>query len=231
MCSIAYEDNHLLVVVKPPNLLTQADQTGDDDLLSQMKRYIKEKYHKPGDVYLGLVHRMDRPVGGLLCLARTSKAAARLSKQVSSHEMAREYLAIAEGRLPESGTLRDYLLKDESTNTVTSVKEGTPGGQLAILHFVCLQAGPDASLCHIRLETGRAHQIRVQFAASGHPLIHDARYGHGTPGHQIALWGAMLSLTHPTLGKRMTFVSPPEGDAWVPYKEAISRFLTTEQTK
>ena len=225
MCNIVYEDNHLLVVVKPPNLLTQADATGDDDLLSQMKRYIKDKYQKPGDVYLGLVHRMDRPVGGLLCLARTSKAAARLSRQVSTHEMAREYLAIAEGKLPDTGTLTDYLVKDEAQNMVSTVKVGTAGSQLAILHFDCLDRREDTSLCHIRLETGRAHQIRVQFAASGHPLLNDARYGRGAPGKQIALWGARLTLTHPTRGERMTFFSPPQGGAWAVYDEAISYFL------
>ncbi len=225
MCNVVYEDNHLLVVIKPPNLLTQADATGDDDLLSQMKRYIKEKYEKPGDVYLGLVHRMDRPVGGLLCLARTSKAAARLSKQVSTHEMAREYLAITEGNLPPSGTLRNYLIKDEAQNMVSAVKEGTLGSQLAVLHFDCLDQRENTSLCHIRLETGRAHQIRVQMASSGHPLLSDARYGHGMPGKQIALWGAKLTLTHPTLGGIMTFFSAPQGEAWTTYNEAIGQFL------
>lgn len=224
MCSVVYEDNHVLVVVKPPNLLTQADQTGDDDLLSLMKRYIKEKYQKPGEVYLGLVHRMDRPVGGLLCLARTSKAAARLSRQVASHEMAREYLAIAEGSLPKSGTLRDFLLKEESANMVSAVSEGTPGGRLAVLHYDCLDQRENTSLLHVRLETGRAHQIRVQFSAFGHPLLNDARYGRGAPGNQIALWGARLTFTHPTLKTRMTFLSPPEGEAWTPYLEAIGRF-------
>ena len=230
MCKVVYEDNHLLVVIKPPNLLTQADATGDGDLLSQMKRYIKDKYQKPGDVYLGLVHRMDRPVGGLLCLARTSKAAARLSKQVSTHEMGREYLAIAEGNLPDTGTFTDYLVKDEAQNMVSTVTEGTAGSQLAVLHFACLGRMENTSLCHILLETGRAHQIRVQFAASGHPLLNDARYGHGVPGKQIALWGAKLSLTHPTRGERMTFFSPPQGEAWAVYAEAIGHFLKGEST-
>ncbi len=228
MCNVVYEDNHLLVVVKPPNLLTQADATGDDDLLTQMKQYIKEKYQKPGDVYLGLVHRMDRPVGGLLCLARTSKAAARLSKQVSTHEMGREYLAIVEGNLPDSGTLNHYLVKDEAQNVVSAVPEGTPGGQLAVLHFECLGRRVNTSLCHIRLQTGRAHQIRVQMASSGHPLVFDARYGHGIPGRQIALWGAKLTLTHPTRGEQMTFLSAPQGETWEGYAETIRLFLQGE---
>ncbi len=228
MGNVVYEDNHLLVVVKPPNLLTQADATGDDDLLSRMKAYIKEKYQKPGDVYLGLVHRMDRPVGGLICLARTSKAAARLSKQVSTHEMGREYLAVVEGSLPQSGTLRHHLIKDEARNMVFVVEEGTPHSQLAILHFDCLVSTPEASLCIIRLQTGRAHQIRVQFSAFGHPLLYDARYGHGIPGKQIALWGAKLTLTHPTLGKEMTFTSPPSGEPWDRYAGDITRFLSAD---
>ena len=218
----------MLVVVKPPNMLTQADATGDDDLFTHMKAYIKEKYQKPGDVYLGLVHRMDRPVGGLICLARTSKAAARLSKQVSTHEMGREYLAVVEGSLPDAGTLRHFLMKNEAKNMVSTVPEGTPGSQIAILHFDCLVKAYDLSLCRVRLETGRAHQIRAQFAASGHPLMFDARYGHGVRGRQIALWGARLTLTHPTLGKEMTFVSKPQGEPWYQYESAINNFLTSE---
>ncbi len=225
MYSVVYEDNHLLVVVKPPNLLTQADATGDDDLLSQMKQYVKEKYQKPGDVYLGLVHRMDRPVGGLLCLARTSKAAARLSKQVSTHEMGREYLAITEGNLPPDGTLRHYLIKDEVQNMVSAVPEGVPGSQLAVLHFDCISRMDNTSLCHIRLETGRAHQIRVQLATAGNPLVNDARYGHGVPGRQIALWGAKLTFAHPTRGEKMTFISSPQGETWAEYSDVIGRFL------
>jgi len=228
MCNVVYEDNHLLVVIKPPNLLTQADSTGDDDLLSLMKCYIKDKYQKPGDVYLGLVHRMDRPVGGLLCLARTSKAAARLSKQVSTHEMGREYLAVAQGELPLYGTLEHYLVKNEAENMVSSVPEGTQGSQLAILHFACLDSKENTSLCHIRLQTGRAHQIRVQMASSGHPLVNDARYGHGVPGKQIALWGTKLTLTHPTRCEKMTFYCAPQGEAWTAYLEAIGRFLKGE---
>ncbi len=226
MCKVVYEDNHLLVVVKPPNMLTQADATGDQDLLSLMKTYIKDKYQKPGDVYLGLVHRMDRPVGGLLCLARTSKAAARLSKQVSTHEMGREYLAIVEGNLPDSGTLTHHLLKEEDLNLVSAVPEGTPGSRLAVLHYTCLARKDSTSLVSIRLETGRAHQIRVQFAAVGHPLWGDARYGHGVPGRQIALWGAKLTLTHPTQGEKITFSSPPQGEAWGSYASPIAAYFS-----
>lgn len=230
MCKVVYEDNHLLVVVKPPNMLTQADATGDRDLFTLMKGYIKDKYQKPGDVYLGLVHRMDRPVGGLLCLARTSKAAARLSTQVSTHEMGREYLAIAEGSLPGSGTLVHHLIKDEDANLVSAVPEGTPGSRPAILHYTCLAKSGDTSLVSVRLETGRAHQIRVQLAAVGHPLWGDVRYGHGVPGRQIALWGAKLTLTHPTRGEKMTFSCPPQGDAWESYASPIAEYFSADDS-
>ena len=228
MCEVVYEDNHLLVVVKPPNLLTQADHTGDADLLTRMKSYIKEKYQKPGDVYLGLVHRMDRPVGGLICLARTSKAAARLSAQVSTHAMGREYLAVVESSLPESGTLTDWLLKDMQANKVAVVPEGTPGAQKAVLQYTCLARREGFSLCHIRLQTGRSHQIRVQFCNAGNPLWGDNRYGQGRPGQQIALWGAKLTLVHPTLGQEMVFYSLPKGEPWTHYQREIAVFPETK---
>ena len=228
---VVYEDNHLLVVIKPPNLLSQGDQTGDADLLTLMKAYIKEKYQKPGDVYLGLVHRMDRPVGGLLCLARTGKAASRLSAQAASHAMGRTYLAVVEGHTPEEGTLRDFLLKDSDANRVTVVPEGTAGSKSAVLHYTRLQADDTASLVAITLETGRAHQIRVQMTHAGYPLAGDARYGDGKPGRQIALWGAVLTLEHPTKKERMTFASTPEGSEWGAFENSISRFFDGYDTQ
>lgn len=222
MCKIVYEDNHLLVAVKPPNLLTQADATGDPDLLTLLKAYLKEKYQKPGAVYLGLVHRMDRPVGGLLALARTSKAAARLSQQVSRHEMGREYLLVCQGEPPARFTLTDYLLKDEGRNLVSCVPEDTPGAKRAVLHGHTLQSRQDLSLVRVRLETGRAHQIRAQLKAFGHPLWGDHRYGQGRPGRQIALWGAKLSLTHPTRKEPMTFYDLPQGSVWDQFKEELT---------
>ena len=134
MPEIVYEDKHLIVAVKPPNLLTQGDATGDDCLLDQLKLYIKERYHKPGDVYLGLVHRLDRPVGGLVAFARTSKAASRLSEQLRTHAMAREYLAVAEGgaSMPDAGELHDWLVQDEETGRVrASFAPGAPGAKEA----------------------------------------------------------------------------------------------------
>ena len=209
---IVYEDNHLLVVVKPPNMPTQADASGDPDLHSTMKRYIAEKYQKPGAVYLGLVHRLDRPVGGLVVLARTSKAADRLSAQVREKTLARQYVAAVRGDPPQSGELRDWLLKDERTNTVRAVPAGTPGAKDAKLCFVRVAQAEGLSLLRVKLYTGRSHQIRVQLSHAGMPIWGDARYGGGRPGEQIALWGAHLGLEHPTKKEMLSFDAPPPAD-------------------
>ncbi len=227
MPEIIYEDNHLLVAVKPPNQLTQGDATGDEALLDELKGYIKVKYQKPGEVYLGLVHRLDRPVGGLVAFARTSKAASRLSEQLRTHAMHRDYLAVMENgdSLAEEGSLHHWLLKDETSGNVRAVKAGTAGSQEAKLRYTVLARKDGTALVHVVLETGRKHQIRVQFASSGHPLKYDMRYGQGERGQSIALWGAMLTLAHPTQKQPMTFVSQPRGEAYRPYAETIDRFL------
>ena len=211
--SIVYEDNHLLVVIKPPNMPTQADASGDPDLHSTMKRYIAEAYQKPGAVYLGLVHRLDRPVGGLVVLARTSKAADRLSQQVRQKTLARQYVAVVRGETPEQGELTDTLLKDERTNTVRVVPPGTPGGKDARLCFAHVASAQGLSLVRVKLYTGRSHQIRVQLSHAGWPIWGDARYGAGKPGEQIALWGAHLGLVHPTTKETLHFTALPPQDA------------------
>ena len=229
MPDVVYEDNHLLVVEKPPNLLAQGDVTGDDCLLEQMKRYVAEKYQKPGAVYLGLVHRMDRPVGGLMVLARTGKAAARLSEQLRAHAMEREYLAVVHGAdMPERGTLRDFLQKDAGGGNVRVVSSDTPNAQEAVLHFAVLARNTqkDTALVHIRLQTGRKHQIRVQLAHQGHPIVQDMRYGRDKPGESIALWGAVLRFTHPTQKEPMVFVNRPKGKAYLPFESSVDAFLT-----
>ena len=210
---IVYEDNHLLVVVKPPNMPTQADASGDPDLHGTMKRYIAEKYEKPGAVYLGLVHRLDRPVGGLVVLARTSKAADRLSRQVRDKTLARQYVAAVRGTPEPEGELCDWLLKDAATNTVRAVAQGTPGAKDARLRYACVGAADGLTLVRVKLFTGRSHQIRVQLSHHGMPIRGDARYGGGKPGQQIALWGAHLGLEHPTLKTPMRFDAPPPQDA------------------
>ena len=227
MPEIIYEDNHLIVAVKPPNQLTQGDDTADLALLDELKSDIKVKYQKPGEVYLGLVHRLDRPVGGLVAFARTSKAASRLSEQLRSHTMHRDYLAVVENSdtLADEGMLHHWLLKDEASGNVRAVRTGTSGAQEARLRYRVLGRKNGTALVHVMLETGRKHQIRVQFAASGHPLVYDMRYGHGERGENIALWGAMLTLTHPTLKESMTFRSLPRGSAYEPYAATVEHFL------
>lgn len=231
MIKPVYEDNHLLVVVKPQGQLTQSDETGDLSLQDECKQYIKEKYQKPGEVYLGLVHRLDRPVGGLVAFARTSKAASRLSEQLRTHHMEREYLAVVEGEdLPARGDLRDWLLQGED-GLVRVVPEGTPGAKEARLRYERLGAREGTALVHLRLETGRKHQIRVQLSHLGYPIRYDMRYGHGERGRDIALFGAVLRLTHPTLKKEMTFTACPENPAFRPYEKEITAFLASCQPR
>lgn len=226
---VLYEDNHLLVVVKPANLPTQADSSGDDDLLSILKRYIGEKYNKPGAVYLGLVHRLDRPVGGVMVFARTSKAASRLSEAFRTHEQDRRYLAVAEGEIAKDTELTDYLFKDGKTGMVRVVKKDFPGGKHARLITRPLKCREGLTLTHVQLFTGRAHQIRVQHAHAGHPLWGDMRYGHGVPGRQIALWACELMLEHPTKHEMLRFVSaPPEKGAWKQFGSEIRQLLEDE---
>ena len=219
---LLYEDNHLLVVVKPANLPTQADASGDDDLLSILKRYIGEKYNKPGAVYLGLVHRLDRPVGGVMVFARTSKAASRLSEAFRTHEQDRRYLAVVEGEIPGEKTLVDFLLKDGKTGMVRAVKEGVPGAKLAKLVTRPIASKEELTLTDVQLFTGRSHQIRVQHARAGHPLWGDMRYGHGKPGRQIALWAYHLKVEHPTRHEMLCFCCPPPmNGAWKLFEKEI----------
>ena len=219
---VQYEDNHVIVAVKPPNMLSQADKTGDTDILTQIKEYIKIKYNKPGAVYLGLVHRLDRPVGGLMVFARTSKAASRLSAQMREHEMGREYLCVVEGRVKDRFTCIDYLKKNEYLNKVEICDADEKGAQLAMLSGECLARKNGTALCAIRLQTGRNHQIRVQMANMGAPLWGDNKYGRGIAGQQIALWGYRLVFEHPTRKEIMTFQNLPCGSIWNCYAEELT---------
>ena len=222
MINIVYEDNHVIVAVKPPNMLSQADKTKDADMLTMVKEYIKVKYNKPGNVYVGLVHRLDRPVGGLMGFARTSKAAARLSAQMREHEMGREYLCVTEGLVKDKFTLINYLIQNERMNRVMVCDADERGAQEAILHGHCLARKFGTSLCSLRLETGRKHQIRVQMKEMGAPLWGDHRYGHGIPGQQIALWGYRLTFEHPTTHNIMTFQHLPCGSVWNNYADELT---------
>ena len=226
---VLYQDNHLLVVVKPANLPTQADASGDDDLLSILKRYIGEKYNKPGAVYLGLVHRLDRPVGGVMVFARTSKAASRLSEAFRTHEQDRRYLAVVEGEISAQRELNDYLLKDCKTGMVRAVKKDTPGAKAAKLITRPVCARENLTLTDVQLFTGRSHQIRVQHAQTGHPLWGDMRYGHGKPGRQIALWAYQLKIDHPTKHEEMNFTCPPPmNGAWKLFEAEIRNHIEAE---
>ena len=231
MPAVLYEDNHVLVALKPPNMLSQADDTGDTDLLSLLKEYLREEYHKPGNVYLGLVHRLDRPVGGLMVFARTSKAASRLSEQMREHRMGREYLCIAVGEAEDSFHLTDYLCKDPLQNKVTVCEADVKGSQLAILRGRCLARREGTSLCALQLETGRKHQIRAQMSGHGLPLWGDNKYGGGISGQQIALWGYKLTFEHPTTHRIMKFYSMPEGNVWSLYADLLNVPEDAEEQK
>ena len=210
---VLYEDNHIIVVEKPVNIPSQGDKTGDLDMLTIIKEYIKEKYNKPGEVYLGLVHRLDRPTGGVMVFARTSKAASRLSEQVRNHEMHKKYLAIVDGKMEkDKGTFKDYLLKNEKTNTSKVVKEGTKNAKEAILDYEVVKYNSDINLSVVKvdLHTGRHHQIRVQFASRNHSLSGDGKYGTRGRGKGLALWAYSLTFMHPTKKEEMTFEDYPE---------------------
>lgn len=211
--NVIYEDNHIIVVEKPVNIPSQGDKTGDIDMLTLVKRYIKEKYNKPGEVYLGLVHRLDRPVGGVMVFAKTSKAAARLSEQVKNKDFKKKYLVIVDGKFEKNkGTLEDYLLKNEKTNTSKVVKEGTKNAKLAILDYEVLKYNEEINLSvmKVNLHTGRHHQIRVQMANAGHSICGDQKYGTRGRGKQICLWAYELTILHPITKEEMTFKVLPE---------------------
>lgn len=218
MIKTIYEDNHLLVVEKPINVPVQEDSSGDIDFLTMLKEDIKERFQKPGNVYLGLVHRLDRPVGGVMVFAKTSKAASRLSDQIRKNEFKKTYLAVVhEMPIKKQDTLVHYLLKDEKTNTSKVVDKNTRGAKEAILDYEVIGQSEKFSLVKINLHTGRSHQIRVQFAAIGHTLYGDQKYGEkvNKPGQQIALWAWKLGLVHPVTKEEMTFESsPPETFPW-----------------
>lgn len=229
--SVLYEDNHLLGVVKPQNVPTQADESGDDDLLSIARAYIKEQYQKPGAAYLGLVHRLDRPVGGVMVFARTSKAAQRLQEAMQSGSWGKTYLAVVCGSAPEHAELTDYLVKDETTRASSVTDAKTQGAKMARLSFKKLAEIDDLSLLAIALETGRHHQIRVQLSHAGLPIWGDARYNASSkPGQQIALWAAKLAFNHPTTKERISLASaPPETLPWTIFLDCIGGFLAEHE--
>lgn len=213
--NVLYEDNHIIVVEKPINILSQSDATGDLDLLTMVKQYVKEKYNKPGNVYIGLIHRLDRPVGGIMVFARSSKAASRLNKQQIEHGFEKRYLAVINGVMDKkSGVLVDKLEKCSDGKTIVSNE-----GKEAILNYTVLDVNKKTnhSLVDIKLETGRHHQIRVQFASRGHSLCGDQRYGMFDKS-QLALYAYKLAFFHPITKERLEFrLNPPKMGYWTEF--------------
>lgn len=201
--NVIYEDNHIIVVEKPINVPTCEDDSKDVDLLSLVKLYLKEKYNKPGNVYLGLVHRLDRPVGGIMVFAKTSKAASRLNDQIRNNEVVKKYYAVITGILKnKSDILKDYLLKDSKMNKVIVDKKG----KYAELDYKVIAEKENLSLVEVNLHTGRSHQIRVQFSSRNYPLFGDQKYNKkAIVGEQIALYSFSLSFKHPISKEMMTF--------------------------
>ena len=200
--TILYEDNHIIVIVKPYNILSQGDSTGDLSIMDMIKSYIKEKYHKPGNVYLGLVHRLDRPVGGIMVFAKSSKAASRLCKCFNEHVVSKKYLAIVHGKMEEkNGKMVDLIEKGKDGKSFVS-----SDGKKAVLDYEVLayDIQNNCSLVSINLQTGRHHQIRVQFSSRGHYLLGDQRYVV-LDGTQICLFCYYMSFHHPTTKELLEF--------------------------
>ncbi|MCL2062326.1 MAG: RNA pseudouridine synthase [Firmicutes bacterium] len=218
---ILHEDNHVIVIVKPQGIPSQADKTGDTDVLTYVKQYLKIKYQKPGNVYCGLVHRLDRPTGGAMVFAKTDKAAARLCEQFREGKITKKYLAVTVGEPRESrGRIQTYLVKDERSNVVKSHVAAVENSKLAILDYKVLDTFEGLSLFDVNLITGRPHQARVQLASLGTPIFGDVKYGKSTvdgAGGNVALWAYSLGFTHPTTQETMVFkVFPPSEE--IPWK-------------
>lgn len=224
---LLFEDNHLLVVNKPVNLLSQADHTGDPDLLSLCKEYLKLKYDKPGNVFLGLVHRLDRPVGGVMVLAKTSKSASRLSEQIRTRKFEKRYLLVVHGETPPNGVFVHHLLKDKKTNRVTAAKANDKRSNRAELVYQRLEYHKkhNVSLVNVNLITGRSHQIRVQFSSEGFPLFGDRKYGKDDvrdTTSEPALFAFEIIFSHPTLKKTVSFkASPPSSPPWSFFEDHV----------
>ena len=197
---IIYEDNHVIVVIKPHNIAVQEDDSKDPDMLTIIKQYLKERDNKPGNVFLGLVHRLDRPTGGVMVFAKTSKAASRLSKDLVDKKLKKKYFCVVNGK-PQLSTnrLTTYLKKDEKTNTVKIAPKLERGSKEAILEYEVVETKGNFSLIDVDLITGRSHQIRVQMSAQLNcPIFADFKYGDKEHRGNLALWAYQLSFVHPT---------------------------------
>ena len=220
--SVIYEDNHLLVVNKASGVLVQGDATGDIPLAELAKDYIKHRFNKPGDVFLGVVHRLDRPVSGVVVLARTTKALERMNALFREKETKKIYWAIVKDRpLLSEGTLVHWLVKDEKKNKTTAYKQETPGALRSELNFKILASAEGRWLLEINPITGRPHQIRVQLASMGCVITGDVKYGDKTsnPDGSIYLHARRLSFVHPVKKEAMMFEAPvPDMGMWKYFK-------------
>ena len=227
---ILYEDNHIIVVSKPQGVASQPDETGDKDILTQVKEYIKEKYNKPGEAFVGLVHRLDRPTGGAMVFAKTSKAASRLSEQMRNGDFDKTYLAVVCGKPRESkAKIVSYLKKDEKTNTALIVPQTTTGAKRAELDYEVLAYNQDTdhSLVKVKIYSGRGHQIRVQMKSIKCPIFGDQKYGgEGMPKVMLNLFATELAFLHPVTKQKLIFrVYPPETTfAWNEFN--VDKFLS-----
>ena len=223
---VLYEDNHVIVVLKPQNVPSCEDETKDKDLLTVIKEHIKERENKQGNVYVGLVHRLDRPTGGVMVYAKSSKAAARLSEQMKTGDFEKKYAAVLTGTPREKdATLTNYLKKNPINNMVYVCPQGTEGAKFAELEYNILEEKNGLSLALVKLHTGRSHQIRVQMANIGTPVYGDMRYGgEKAKKGKLALWAVSLSFTPPVSKERMCFKIQPPADI-LPWK-----YFDTEKT-
>lgn len=216
---ILYEDNHLLVVCKSPGILSQKDQSNQESMVEVITEYLRKKYEKPGNVYVGLVHRLDRNVGGVMVFAKTSKAAARLSEQIRNKMFQKEYMACVEGKVEKTKeTLTHFLIKDEKNLTALVDDQGSLTAKKAILEYEVLGYGryqeQQISSLKVNLITGRFHQIRAQLSAIGHPIIGDAKYKSSVVSKDFGLWCYQITLKHPTKQEQMTFTCKPNKSLW-----------------
>lgn len=225
---IVFEDNHVIVVNKPQNILSQSDITKDADMLSLVKAYVKEKYNKQGNVFIGLVHRLDRPTGGLMVFARNSKSASRLALQMKDGQFKKEYLAVVENTVKQSQKqLVNYIKKDEKTNLVKLCPQTEMGAKKAVLEYKLLAKENGLTLLNVQIKTGRPHQIRVQLASIKNAIYGDFKYGasQSQKTENLALWAYKLEFLHPVSKTKMKFTSlPPENiEPW--YYFNLERFL------
>jgi 23S rRNA pseudouridine1911/1915/1917 synthase len=224
---ILFEDNHLLAVLKPAGLLTQGDRTGDETALEAGKRYIRATSHRPGNVFLGLVHRIDRPVSGVLVFARTSKAASRLSRSFHDRKVEKVYLAVVIGRVSkEAGELEGYIERTHLRSRLASAPSAK--AKAAVLSYRVIATTDELSLLEVTPRTGRHHQIRLQLSAAGHPIVGDLKYRapRALPDHSIALHAARISFPHPVRDEVITISAPPPDlEPWSHFHDAITSYF------